>query len=80
MATEPKTITVRPGSELYALLEQADGTPLLLERAGVRYRLDRTGGGSDAASRRDAGSGCVGGRCRATDGRHLQDRSPPALR
>lgn len=42
MAVEPKTIIVQPGSELDTLLEQTE-TPLLLERRGVRYRLDREG-------------------------------------
>lgn len=41
MAKEAKTITVRPDSELAELLEAAGDTPLLLEKDGVRYRLDR---------------------------------------
>lgn len=37
----PKTIRVEPGSELDRLLDQADERPIVLEKSGVRYRLDR---------------------------------------
>lgn len=43
MAKEPKTISVRPEGELAELLEEAGDAPLLLEKNGVRYRLDREG-------------------------------------
>jgi hypothetical protein len=41
MLTPPRTIHVKPGSELDRLLEDAAGTPIILEKSGVRYRLDR---------------------------------------
>lgn len=41
MTREPKTIEVKPGSELDQLLEEASGKSLVLVRNGVRYRLDR---------------------------------------
>ena len=36
-----KTIHVEPGSELDRALEEADGTPIELEKGGVRYRVIR---------------------------------------
>ncbi len=36
-----KPIVIEPGSELDKLLEHVIEWPLLLERAGVRYRLER---------------------------------------
>ncbi len=41
MVTESKPIVIEPGSELDALLRDAEQLPLLLERDGVRYRLER---------------------------------------
>jgi hypothetical protein len=41
MATLTKTIRVLPGSELARLLDEAAKGPLVLEKDGVRYRLDR---------------------------------------
>ena len=41
MATAEKTIAVEPGTELDRLLDQANGTPLILVKDGVRYRLAR---------------------------------------
>ncbi len=41
MHAEPKRITVKPDSELARLLDEAANTPLLLEKDGVQYRLDR---------------------------------------
>lgn len=41
MLKEPKRILVEPGSELARLLDEAADGPLLLERDGMRYRLDR---------------------------------------
>ena len=41
MAAEPKRIRVAPGSELARLLEEAGPAPLLLERNGELYRLNR---------------------------------------
>lgn len=41
MAREPKKIKVAPGSELARLLTQAASTPLLIEKDGELYRLDR---------------------------------------
>lgn len=41
MVIEAKPIVIAPGSELDELLRNAGGLPLLLERDGVRYRLDR---------------------------------------
>jgi len=39
MYLEPKRIKVKPGSELARLLEEANETPLLLEKDGVFYHL-----------------------------------------
>ena len=36
-----KTIRVEPGSELDRLLDEADETPVELEKSGVRYRVTR---------------------------------------
>jgi hypothetical protein len=44
MAATTKTIRVLPDSELARLLEEAADGPLLLEKDGVRYRLDRDDG------------------------------------
>ena len=41
MVTAEKTIAVEPGTELDRLLDQANGTPLILVKDGVRYRLAR---------------------------------------
>ncbi|MCL4459661.1 MAG: hypothetical protein M1136_01915 [Chloroflexi bacterium] len=41
MARELKKIHVTPGSELARLLEQAALAPLILEKDGERYRLNR---------------------------------------
>lgn len=41
MANDPKIIKVTPGSELAHLLAQAAAGPLLLEKNGELYRLDR---------------------------------------
>ena len=41
MYEEPETILVQPGSELALLLEEAAGRPLVREKDGVRYRLER---------------------------------------
>ncbi len=43
MHAEPKRITVKPDSELARLLDEAADRPLLLEKDGVQYRLDREG-------------------------------------
>jgi hypothetical protein len=43
MVTKPKTIIIDPDSELGRLLKDADVGPLLLESAGMRYRLERVG-------------------------------------
>ena len=39
MYSQPKHIKVKPGSELARLLEEANETPLLLEKDGVLYHL-----------------------------------------
>ena len=39
MYLQPKRIKVEPGSELARLLEEANETPLLLEKDGVLYHL-----------------------------------------
>jgi hypothetical protein len=39
MYLQPKRIKVKPGSELARLLEEANQTPLLLEKDGVLYHL-----------------------------------------
>src|SRR5207237_562458 len=39
MYLQPKRIKVEPGSELARLLEEANETPLLLEKNGVFYHL-----------------------------------------
>ncbi|MGH2585782.1 MAG: hypothetical protein ACRDJE_12785 [Dehalococcoidia bacterium] len=41
MVGETKTVKVTPGSEVDRLLDEVDGTSLILERDGVRYRLTR---------------------------------------
>lgn len=41
MYKEPRIITVRAGSELARLLEEAAEPPLVLEKDGMRYLLDR---------------------------------------
>jgi hypothetical protein len=41
MVARAKTIEVVPGSELDRLLDEADGAPLVLVRAGVRFRVER---------------------------------------
>jgi hypothetical protein len=41
MHTAPKKIIVNPNSEVARLLDEAADRPLLLEKDGVRYRLDR---------------------------------------
>lgn len=43
MYLQPKVIKVKPGSELAQLLEEADQTPLLLEKDGVLYHLAASG-------------------------------------
>ena len=41
MAREPRKIKVTPGSELANLLEEAGALPLLIEKDGELYRLER---------------------------------------
>ncbi len=41
MHATPKKIIVEPDSELARLLDEAAEQPLLLEKDGVRYRLDK---------------------------------------
>jgi len=41
MIREPRKIQVTPGSELARLLEEAAFAPVILERDGERYRLNR---------------------------------------
>jgi hypothetical protein len=41
MVQTPKTIHVRPDSELDRLLDAVGDVPLELERDGIRYRLNR---------------------------------------
>jgi hypothetical protein len=41
MLEEPMIIAITPDSELAHLIEQAAGRPLVLEKDGVRYRLER---------------------------------------
>ena len=41
MAREPRKIKVTPGSELANLLAEAGALPLLIEKDGELYRLDR---------------------------------------
>ena len=43
MAKRTRTIKVAPGSELDRLLDEAASVPLLLEKDGVLYRLEREG-------------------------------------
>jgi hypothetical protein len=43
MATALKTITVEPDSEVARVLEQAAGSPILIETRGARYRVVREG-------------------------------------
>ena len=41
--SEPKKLTVEPGSEIDRLLDQADETGVLIERNGDVYRVERAG-------------------------------------
>jgi hypothetical protein len=41
MIAKPKVVTVSPGSELDRLLDEAESSPILLERNGRHYRLSR---------------------------------------
>ena len=41
MAAKPKTLEVTPGSELNHILEFVDEGPVLLDRAGRHYRVER---------------------------------------
>jgi hypothetical protein len=41
MAHEPRTIHIHDGSELARALEEADSTPVRLEKGGIAYRLVR---------------------------------------
>lgn len=41
MAGRPKPVRVTPGSEIDSLLRRAENGPLLLERDGELYRLER---------------------------------------
>jgi hypothetical protein len=41
MASEPKTIEVKPGGELDRVLNEAQETPVRLVRGDDRFRLDR---------------------------------------
>lgn len=43
MVIEPKTVHVTSGSELERLIDMAKGTPVILEKDGIRYRLSREG-------------------------------------
>jgi hypothetical protein len=43
MYLQPKRIKVEPGSDLARLLEEANETPLLLEKDGVLYHLTASG-------------------------------------
>jgi hypothetical protein len=43
MAKRFRTVKVTPGSELDRLLDEAAGSPLLLDKDGVLYRLEREG-------------------------------------
>ena len=43
MYPEPKRIKVEPGSELARLLDEANETPLLLEKDGVLYQVTPSG-------------------------------------
>ena len=41
MAKEPLTITIDPDSELGRALSDPDGSPVVLERSGERFRVTR---------------------------------------
>ena len=41
MAKEPLTITIDPDSELGRALVETDGSPIVLERNGARFRVTR---------------------------------------
>lgn len=43
MALRRKTITISTQGEIARLLDEAADGPLILERDGIRYRLDREG-------------------------------------
>jgi hypothetical protein len=43
MSEPTRTVKVTPGSELDRLLDEAAGAPLLLDKDGVLYRLEREG-------------------------------------
>lgn len=41
MASEPRTVTIDPDSELGQALAEANGAPVILERNGARFRVSR---------------------------------------
>ena len=41
MTTSTRTIHVAPGSELDRLIESVNAGPIVLEKDGIRYRLER---------------------------------------
>ena len=41
MTKEPRTITIDPDSELGRALDEFDGSPIVLERNGMRFRVAR---------------------------------------
>lgn len=41
MAHEPEIIHVDPGSDLDRIIEEAGDRPVVLQRKGIRYRLNR---------------------------------------
>lgn len=47
MVAAARTIDVTPGSELDRLLEEANGTPLVFVKNGVRYRVEREDAADD---------------------------------
>lgn len=75
MAAQPRTIIVPPTGELARLLDEAADGPLVLERDGVRYRLDRE---NDSLLRNDdpaktlAGIEAAGGSWRDLDAEKLK--------
>ena len=44
MRTGPRRVTVRPESELARLIEEAGDGPVLLEKDGAMYLMERSGG------------------------------------
>ncbi len=82
MVLRKKTITVSTQGETARLLNEAADGPLILEGAGVRYRLDREGSADlplDDAPAALAGSRAAGGSWSDLDADFLQSGMRSAM-